>query len=708
MSHPRFLTLGLLLLGLVLTGSIAAEDDPAPNRLDFPHVAMTRSVVSAEISPDGSRVAYVLSVPRRPGEDPDGSAWRELHVGSIDGTGARAYVAGEVRVGAVRFTPDGRYVTYLSKRGDDEHTALYAIHVDGGESAKLLEFETNIAEYRIAPEGGRVAFIAVEPEDKARKSAKKKGYKQEIFEEDYRHRLVHVATIDLVPPAPADPADPPAEKDEPRVLPLEGSAWGLDWSADGSRLAVSLAPRPLIDDRYMLRKVHVVDAEDGTVHGVLEHSGKLGAFRLSPDGARVALIAGENEHDPKEGRLFVGAASGGPLTDLLPGLAGHVTTIAWADAKRVTYLADVGVESRLGVVGIDGTGTVRLESGPQAGIPLLKGLSLSRGGAAVLLGESPEHPRELFSLDPGADKPRRLTDSNPWLAAIELRPQEVVRHSSRDGVELEGILIRPERDGKAPLILIVHGGPEGHVSNGWVTSYSRPGQLAAGRGFAVFYPNYRGSTARGVAFSKMGQGDAAGREFDDLVDAVDHLIEAGIADRERVGVTGGSYGGYATAWCATKFTERFRAGVMFVGISNKLSKGMTTEIPNEDVLVHTGFDPWTRWEFSLERSPIYHAERSRTALLIAHGTADSRVHPSQSLQFYRALTGIGKTPVRYVRYPGEGHGNSKAAARDDYARRLIDWMEHFLIDDGTEVPPWDLGLGEDEDEEEEEEEEAEE
>jgi dipeptidyl aminopeptidase/acylaminoacyl peptidase len=240
--------------------------------------------------------------------------------------------------------------------------------------------------------------------------------------------------------------------------------------------------------------------------------------------------------------------------------------------------------------------------------------------------------------------------------------------------------------------LFVHGGPEAHDRNGWVTSYSRPGQIAAAAGFAVFYPNYRGSTGRGVPFSKLGQGDAAGKEFDDLVDAVDHLVALGIADADRVGIAGGSYGGYATAWCGTHFSERFRAGVMFVGISNKLSKGMTTEIPVEDKMVHTRFDPWTRWEFSLERSPVYHAEKSRTALLIAGGTDDTRVDPSQSLQLYRALKLIGRAPVRYVRYPGEGHGNRRAAARDDYSRRLIRWMDHFVAQRRTDLPPWEIEL----------------
>ena len=453
----------------------------------------------------------------------------------------------------------------------------------------------------------------------------------------------------------------------------------------------------------MLRRVHVVEAADGKLVARLDNPGKLGKFAFSPDGRQIAMISAADPNDPEEGRLLVAPVTGGPLVDQLPGLLGHVTDIGWQDPQILMFVADKGVETTFGEVDVkDGKQTVHLTSGPGSRAPVLREMSLSANGMRVaFVGESPLHPAEVFTLDYSQEAPLRRTDSNPWLGEVELARQEVVQWKARDGLELQGLLVHPLRPlagSPAPLLLMVHGGPESHDRNGWTTSYSRPGQLAAARGYAVFYPNYRGSTGRGVDFSKLGQGDAAGKEFDDLIDAVDHLVARGVADEDRVGVNGGSYGGYATAWCSTRFTERFRAGVMFVGISNKLSKGLTTEIPIEDEMVHTLFDPWTHWQFSLERSPIYHAESSRTALLIAGGTADSRVHPSQSLQLYRALKLIGKTPVRYVRYPGERHGNSKAAARDDYTRRLIRWMDHFVVEGKTELPPWDLGLGADDDE----------
>jgi len=245
-----------------------------------------------------------------------------------------------------------------------------------------------------------------------------------------------------------------------------------------------------------------------------------------------------------------------------------------------------------------------------------------------------------------------------------------------------------------PLILTVHGGPEANDRNGWVTGYSNPGQVAAARGFAVFYPNYRGSTGRGVAFSKLSQGDPAGKEFDDLVDAIDHLVNIGLVDRAKVGITGGSYGGYASAWGATYYSDRFAASVMFVGISNNVSRIGTTDIPNEEVLVHALKHPWDNWTFSLERSPIYYADRSKTPTLILGGTSDPRVSPTQSMELYRHLKLRGKAPVRLVRYPGEQHGNARAASRLDYNLRMLRWMEHYLKGPGGDPPPYEIDYAE--------------
>jgi dipeptidyl aminopeptidase/acylaminoacyl peptidase len=445
-----------------------------------------------------------------------------------------------------------------------------------------------------------------------------------------------------------------------------------------------------VDDDLMSRRVHVVDPASGKVLARVSNPGKLGRVAWSSDGQSIAIVSGADKNDPAEGRLMVASATSGELRDVMPGYLGHVRHVAWKDASTLLFVGDEGVNSTIGEVRRDGTGRRTVLA---AGGPVISGFARADDGTIAIVADTPEHPSEVYLLPPGVTTPKRLTESNPWLSDMRLAKQEVLTFKARDGLELQGILIRP-LDGRAgrryPLILTVHGGPEARDANGWKTSYANPGQVGAAAGFAVFYPNYRGSTGRGVEFSKLGQGDPAGKEFDDLVDAVDHLVQIGLVDRAKVGITGGSYGGYASAWGATRYTDRFAAAVMFVGISDNIAKVGTTDIANEEYLVHALKRPWEDWSFFLERSPIFHAGKSRTPTLILHGTADPRVHPTQSLALYRHLKLHGQTPVRLVWYPGEGHGNRRAASRLDYSLRLMRWMSHYLQGPGGEPPPYEV------------------
>lgn len=668
---------------LVLASLPAPSGRGATNDVLTPsHVAALRSVTEAVISPDGTKVAYLASQPRKPGVDDDGDAWSELWV--LDGMSDRKkpFVTGKTSVEKVAWVPDGSQIAFLAKRGDDKFKSLYLIPVDGGEARVAVSLKSDITGFSFAGDGTRVAVLAADPEDEAAKKLKDKGFKQEIYEEDWRATRVWIAkAFEAIPT-------------NQTALNVTGSVRQVRWSPTSDRLALSVTPTPSVDDGLMAQRVVVVDALSGAKVGDVDHSGKLERIEWSPDGLNLALQAGEDEHDPSAGRLMVVSAKGGKPRDLLPGFQGDAAGFAWKDAQWIRVLMAQGVGSLV----MD----VRLADGAKAevvilgGHPVLTGLSLSTAtGRMALVGSAPTHPAELFTRD--ADRVlRRRTESNPLLKDIRWARQEVVRHKAKDGLELEGILIRPleEKAGqKVPLILAVHGGPESHVSDGWLTSYSLPGQVAAARGFAVFYPNYRGSTGRGVAFSKLGQGDAAGKEFDDLVDAVDYLIGTGLVDRAKVGVTGGSYGGYATAWCSTKFSERFAAGVMFVGISDKISKVGTTDISNEEYLVHARKRPWEDWQFLLERSPIFHAGQGRTPLLILHGADDPRVNPGQSREMYRHMKLRSQAPVRLVFYPGEGHGNRKAAARYDYHLRMLQWFETYLQGAGGEMPAYSLDYG---------------
>jgi len=664
-------------LALILISGVSLSAQSGYSKKD---ASRRNTVLSARISPDGQTAAYILNVPRPPYEEGDGPAWTELHVVSTQGGESRPFLSGEINVSEIEWTPDGKTISFLAKRGDEEFKSLYAIPVDGGEASRLVAHETDITAYSWSPDGTRVAFLATEKKDPDEVVFEEKGFVAEVYEEDLHPVRIWIAEL----------SDSEAATDA-RMLDVDGSASELHWAPVGDRLVAAMAPTPLIDDHYMRREVQVIDANRGEVVATIDNPGKLGVVSWSPDARHLAMLSGEDLNDPNDGRLMIASASGGELRDLVPDLEGDVVSFEFRDENRLIYAAHVGVESYVAEVDVDGGDS---QTVIPSGGPIWRWLSIDDEGQRMALrADSPRHPDEVYAWSPGTENPTRLTDSNPWLEDVNLAKQEVITYPARDGLKIEGLLIRPlaEVEGRRyPLIMVVHGGPESHYSNGWITSYSSPGQFAAASGYAVFYPNYRGSTGRGVAFSKRGQADYAGGEFNDLVDGIGHLVDMGLVDEQRVGVTGGSYGGFASAWCATALTEHFAAAVMNVGISDQISKFGTTDIPNEMFLVHARRWPWDYWDWFRERSPVYYTRQARTPILILHGEDDTRVHPSQSMILYRYLKTLGNVPVRLVLYPGEGHGNRKAASRLDYSTRMMRWMDHYLEGPGGEPPPWQL------------------
>jgi dipeptidyl aminopeptidase/acylaminoacyl peptidase len=695
----------MILACVVVVGGAVSWADDGGRAMTPLDIARIQSMTSAVISPDGRSIAAVRSVPRILFLEEDGPDWAELYLLDPANGEARPFVTGNVSVSDVDWRPDGSAVSFLAKRVDDESTSLYLIPSTGGESRLVVTLAESINSYSWSPDGTRVAVIAAQPDSEQEEELDDQGFTQEVFEEDWKPFEVWIAAID--------------RDTEPRRLDIAASVVQVAWSPDGERLAVAASPRSLIDDRIMFQTISIVSAATGEVEATVQREGKLGRMRWSPSGERLAMITAVDRHDPSASTLAVVPASGGTPKNLTAGYPISVTDVGWQSDEVLYFLADVGVHTELF--------RLPLADGEPIGLGLhntgvvYTSLSLAADGRrAALLGNSPNHPDEVFFLDLGAmAAPVRLTDANPWLAEIRFAPQEVVRHGSRHRfdikasklrpadrnkpqgvileqerrVVLEGVLIRPldgAPDRPAPMVMVVHGGPEGHRRDGWLNRYNVPAQVLAGRGYAVFFPNYRGSTGRGVAFSKLGQSDPAGAEFDDVIDAANHLVENGVADPDRIGVTGGSYGGYATAWLATRHSSQFAAGVMMVGISNLISKFGTTDIPQEEVLVHALSFPWDKWKFYLERSPLYHATKGATPLLIAGGVDDTRVSPTQSMELYRALKTVGTTPVRLVRYPDEGHGNVRAASRFDYQLRLLRWFDHYLKGPGGEPPPYRL------------------
>ncbi|MDZ7721409.1 MAG: S9 family peptidase [candidate division KSB1 bacterium] len=669
----------IVFMSLALPASAAKPLTPE-DVLDIEYVS------SARMSPDGRYIAYTVRVPRQPGDEP-GGAWYELYVADVKSGKTRPFVTGEVNIYSIEWRPDASAIAFRARRGDQEHTQIWMIPVDGGEARPVTDHESGISEFHWHPNGRQIAFTAIEPETDRMQKLDDKGY-DFIYFEDWRHE--HLYMIDV------DTDRLPVQSAE--QLTRDMTVWDFTFNPDGGQIAFSASDRNLIDAYYMFRRIHILNLADKEHRPLTDNPGKLGNYEFSPDGTHLAYSAAKFRKDHAVSQAYVIPVSGGQAKNLTPEhFIGHVEWVNWKDSDTVLYMSGEKTANSLSLVDKDGGERDIIHSSKENGGVVFSPPSYTDDFKQfALVGHTPQHPRELYYWQPDSDL-QRLTNLNPWLQERDLGEQRVVQYKARDGETIEGLLMTPPSHEKSglPLMVFVHGGPESHYSNGWVTYYSTPGQVLAGRGYAVFYPNYRSSTGYGLDYALTGYQDAAGTEFDDIADGIKHFVDTGLVDEDRVGLAGGSYGGFAAAWFSSYYSDLVKATGMFVGISDLISKRSTTDIPYEELYVHSGEKLENMWQFSLERSPVYHAHKNdnKTAVLIFGGKQDSRVHPSQSIEFYRRLKMNHHKAVRLVQYPGEGHGNRKQPGRIDVLYRTVDWYDWYLKDgkpvDGP-MPPLDL------------------
>jgi dipeptidyl aminopeptidase/acylaminoacyl peptidase len=670
----RTFVLTLVLCSLALPGDGQAQGTRDLTPLD---VVLMKSVTGAFPSPDGSLMAFTRSDPRPPEHGP-GAGYSDLYL--LDEAGAeRPLAAGRRSIGGVAWDPRGTRITFLESREGDPGRQLYALSPAGGEPQRVFLAPRGISQYRWRPGGGAVAFTAALPAPSDRAAAREAGFRQAVVDEDWTHLGLFLweeasGTI--------------------REFRLPGSVFEMEWSADGSRMVLTVAPRPLVDDSYMFKRLHLLDVATGEVRLLVDNPGKLGDFALSPDGAFLAYVGGADRRDPHAGMLYLAEVATGEVTELTPGWEGMVHSLSWLDPLRLRLVISRGVESRVSDFHVTSRSFSDFPGGDFAFVS-----AQTAGQTMTAVVSGPLHPGELYSFSGGSW--HRRTDSNPWLAEVALTRQEAHSFLASDGLEIEGILLYPAgfRDGvRYPMVIVAHGGPEAHFNNSWLTSYGNWGQLLSRKGYFVWFPNYRASTGRGVAFAKADHGDIMGGEFQDHLDAIHHFVELGWVDRSRVGIGGGSYGGYTAAWAATRHTDHFAAAVSFVPITHVATKWLTSDIPWEFYLVHyEEMWPHEQWDYLEERSPLTYAHQSRTPLLLAGGTVDTRVHPSQPHMLFRAVKETTETPVRYVQYPGEGHGNRNNVYQYDYLLRALRWFDTYLAPGDRRrdpPPPLDVDYGE--------------
>ena len=674
-----FSTIKSILLIIFLSTSVITVGQEPLNAQDLLNLKFCSK---AEISPNGENIIYTVGTPRGANEKA-GSSHLVHYKMNLKQKTSQGIFNDSIHASSPMWSPDGKWISFLYKNKGGIRQ-VWMMPVDGGEMKQITNSQTNVLTYQLSPDGTSVAFKTIQSNSDRQKELNDRGYGFIFYEENIRNAKLFIKKIteDITV--------------APRQIKLEGHVTGFKFSKDGKQIAAGICPQNLIDQKYMFTKIFVIDLKSGSSKLVSKNEGKLGNYEISPDGDQLLYTAALDINDAAVSQVFIVNILEGTMKNLTPiDFKGHVTWATFKNNDKIYYLSGEGVNTNLSEVSVNG-GQREIVFDGKTNKMALKNVVISNDGKQFVLSISKVDDRINLYTWNGKGPTEKITDLNPILSERKLGKQEPFQFKARDGQEVEGLIIYPlgyDVSKKYPLIMYIHGGPESHHDNAWNTRYSTPGQVMAGKGYLVAYLNYRASTGYGVAFSKQGLGDPAGKEFDDIADAIDYLCAQKGGDENRVGMAGGSYGGYASAWFATYYTEKVKAVCMFVGISNLISKRGTTDIPYEEMYVHSGKPLEEQWQMNLLRSPVYYAHQSKTATLIYGGADDPRVHPTQSMELYRRMKVNNHPAVRLVQYPGEGHGNRKQVGQIDVINRQVQWLDWYVKDAKSlsgEMPPLDI------------------
>jgi len=615
------------------------------------------------MSRDGSRIAFTLSVPRSE-TDGIGRNFSELYIISSSGGDPIPVIEKPNSAGSPEWGADGRL--YFTARLSDHHsqTQVYSVDRSGSDLQRHTDSEYGVGSYGWSRDGSRLAFTVTDPVSQERREAESRGYDMIVAGENLRYTRLYVQVEDGSAQA---------------ISPGGLHVIDFRWAPDGSRLALRIADEPGADNDQMYSRIVEINHDGTEMRALMDEPRKKAGMSWSPDGSKLALLAGKSYGDPLPQRIWIIDTQTAVSQDITPAnWEGTPEWIHWMDSSTLMFSAAERSSTVLYTLRTDRESPTRIAGG---GMEIFRSVSPDlriRSFAAAV--NSSEHPGEVYVGDVRRGEFRRLTNHNEWLSGRSTGEQQSITWSGADGLEIEGVLTKPvgyEEGVRYPLLILPHGGPEGISFNGWTTRALYPVQFLAGNGYIILEPNYRGSGGRGTGFASANHRDLGGKEFDDILFAIDHLDSLGMIDPDRVGISGTSYGGYFSAWAATRYSDRFAAGITFAGLSNWISFTGTTDIPHEMSVVHWDlywFDnPGQNWE----RSPVAWISQSDTPLLVAHGLADDRVHPEQSIQLQQFLK-MQDIPTGLVLYPREPHGLTERAHQLDFMERMIEWFGEYV------------------------------
>jgi dipeptidyl aminopeptidase/acylaminoacyl peptidase len=659
-SQARFVTL-CFAVGLV-GAAHAGQRVLAPD--DYLRFA---DVTAPQVAPDGKSVAYVVTTTAREADEAHDAIW----LTNWEGTEHRQLTRGQ-SASQPRFSPDGRFLSFLSARPAEAKSQVWLLDLHGGEPRQLTHVTGEISSYEWSPDGKRMVLVMSEGEETSKAPRPividAFHFKQDVDGYLTAHSRKHLYLLDVTNGADTELTSAAQYNDDKPA-----------WSPDG-RLIAYVSNHAAEPEQTGIEEIYLVEARAGAAPRRLVQVFSPNQQRLvfSPDGKQLALLQGL---EPRyrayiTDRLAVVTVADGqlrPLTDKLDRAV--AAPLFAADGKSISVLVEDDGANYPARVELATGEMERLVPGPVS----VYDQSAAGGHTAVLSSSDTQSP-EIFALE--NHELKMLTAHNEaLLAEIKFGAVEDVRFKSRDGTGIHGQIVKPPSyvsGRRYPTIVWIHGGPNGQDQHELVPeSYCPPleRQLLAGQGYVVLAVNYRGSSGRGARFARSIEADWGHKEVEDLLAAVDYAVRIGIADPARLGIGGWSYGGILTDYTISHDT-RFKAAIAGAGSGNQ-----TTMWGLDEYALQYNTElgaPWKSTALYLKLSyPFYHADRIHTPTLFMGGDKDFNVPIAGGEQMYLALRTLG-VPTELVIYPGQYHLLTRPSFLKDRAERYIAWYAKYL------------------------------